>query len=158
MAKMYINLPTEVIKELESVYGNLDNILGEMTRAGATVALQEMINNCPNPIMRPYMKLTRTYRTPSDGGINTKAQVNGYIPFSDPNRKYFSRRGANGTMYHTTKGVPAAFLANLYEYGRSTSPFPKTPFVRKAFNQKDKIKKAMLQAQKTASGGLLDDE
>jgi hypothetical protein len=156
MARFTLNLPTKELEEFKKIYGDVDEIFGEMTRAGAEVALKEMLANCPNPELRKYGKLTRTYKTPSDGGINTKAYFSGYIPFSNPNRKYFSRKGGNGSTYSTTKGVPADFLAKIYEYGRSGLPFPKKPFVRKSFD-KGKIEKAMLEAQKKASGGLLDE-
>ena len=115
-----------------------------------------MRQNAPDTI-KTYVKVTRTYRTPSDDGINTKVIVKGYIPFSDPNRKGFTRAGGGGDSYTTDKGVPAEFLANLYEHGRSTAPWPKKPFMRKSFKKKE-IEEAMLKAQAKASGGLLDDE
>lgn len=155
MARFHLNLPKKEIEEFEKIYGKADEIFGEMTRAGAETALREMLANCPNPELRKYGKISKTYKTPTDGGINTKAYFSGYIPFSNPNRMYFSRRGGSGKVYRTTKGVPADFLAKLYEYGRSGNPFPKKPFVRKAFNSQ-KIEKAMLDAQKKASGGLLE--
>lgn len=157
MAKLIMQYPDDVMKDLRYMYENADEIFGGMTRAGAETALSAMIDGCPNEDLKRYARLTRTYKTPTDGGINTKAMFIGYIPFSDPKRQYFSRKGANGTTYRTSKGVPADFLANLYEYGRSTSPFPKHPFVRKAFNRK-KIEKAMLEAQKRLSRGILDDK
>ena len=132
MAKFKIELPTEVIKEIESVNENTTEIFGKMTQAGAEVVARNMRNNAPTTI-NGYVKLTKIYRTPSDGGINTKAYVKGYIPFSNPNRKGFSRKGGSGKVYVSTEGVPAEFLANLYEYGRSTAPFPKHPFLRKSF-------------------------
>lgn len=150
-----LELPTEIIKDIEKVYKNTDEMLGEMTRAGAEVVEANMREGAPD-VLKNYVKTTRTYRTPSDGGINTKVIVKGYIPFSDPNRKGFTRKGGGGDSYTTDKGVPAEFLANLYEHGRSTAPFPKKPFVRKAFKKKE-IEEAMLRAQAKASGGLLDE-
>lgn len=150
-----LELPTEIMKDIERVYRNTDEMLGEMTRAGAAVVEANMREGAPD-VLKDYVKVTRTYTTPSDGGINTKVIVKGYIPFSDPNREGFTRKGGGGDSYTTDKGVPAEFLANLYEHGRSTAPFPKKPFVRKAFKKKD-IEEAMLQAQIRASGGLLDE-
>lgn len=150
-----LELPTNVIKDIEKVYKNTDEMLGEMTRAGAAVVEANMRENAPDTI-KSYVKTTRTYRTPSDDGINTKIIVKGYIPFSDPNRKGFTRKGGGGDSYTTDKGVPAEFLANLYEHGRSTAPFPKKPFMRKSFKKKE-IEEAMLQAQSKSSGGLLDE-
>lgn len=155
MAKMVMTYPDSIIKDMEWMNKHSEEIFGGMTRAGAEVALGAMVDKCPNETLKHYAKLTKTYKTPSDGGINTKAMFVGYLPFSG-NRKYFSRKGGNGATYVTTKGVPADFLAKLYEYGRSTSPFPRQPFVRKAFNRQ-KIEKAMLKEQKRLSQGLLDD-
>jgi HK97 gp10 family phage protein len=156
MAKFKMELPTELIKEFETLEKKSEKIFGEMTKAGAEVVAKNVQSNAPNTI-KNYVKISKVYKTPSDGGINTKVYVSGYIPFSDPNRKYFSRtNGKSSTVYKSTEGVPADFLANLYEYGRSTAPFPKHPFLRKSFKKKE-IEDAMLQAQIRASGGLLDE-
>ena len=132
MAKMDVKLPDEVIEQFNEINNNADEILGGMTRAGAEVVWHNIKLYAPNEQIAKKFKLTKTYKTPSDGGINTKVYASGYIPFSDPNRQYFSRR-AKGTMYHTNKGVPVDFLCKLYEYGRKGAPFPKHPFLRPAF-------------------------
>ncbi len=156
MAKFKLELPDQVMKDIRRIYDNADEIFGEMTKAGAEAVAKNVENNAPS-LIKSHVKLTRIYKTPTDGGINTKVYINGYIPFSNPNRKSFSRRNrAGGKMYSTSEGVPADFLANIYEYGRSTSPFPKKPFFRKSFN-KAQIEMAMLRAQSKASGGLLDE-
>ena len=156
MAKFELELPTEVLRDFEKIHGNTKRIFGGMTKAGAEVVMNKVKATVPLSKMASHVKLTRTYKTPSDGGINTKVIINGYLPFSTPGRKTFSRRGGNGSMYHTSKGVPADFLAILYEYGRSNRPFPKKPFLRKAFS-KGPIETAMYKAQKELSGGLLDE-
>lgn len=155
MAKFNLELPSDLMKDLKKVYDDSDKIFGEMTRAGAEVVESNVQNNAPQ-VLKSHVKVSRTYHTPTDGGINTKVYISGYIPFSDPNRKYFSRKGGSGKTYKTSDGVPADFLAQIYEYGRSTSPFPKKPFLRKSF-KKDQIEQAMLEAQKKASGGILDE-
>lgn len=156
MARFNMQLPDDVMKDLKKISSNSEKMFGDMTRAGAEVALSEVRANAPASI-KAYAKLTKTYKTPSDGGINTKVFFSGYLPFSTPNRTSFVRRGrGGGKVYSTTKGVPADFLAILYEYGRSNAPFPKRPFFRRSFNQ-GRIEKAMLDAQKTASGGILDE-
>lgn len=142
MAIFDMELPTQLIKELESLERNTTQMMGEMTRAGAEVVLEKVKASVPLPEMANHVKLTKTYRTPSDDCINTKIYFSGYLPFSG-NRTTFSRRNRKGgKMYKTNLGVPVEFLANIYEYGRSTSPFPKKPFFRKAFN-KTEIEKAM---------------
>ena len=155
MARFELQLPTEIMRDFDKIHKNADHIFGEMTRAGAEVVESNMRNGAPD-VLKPYIKLTKTYKTPTDDGINTKSYISGYIPFSNKNRKSFSRSGGNGDTYSTSKGVPADFLAKVYEYGRSGLPFPKHPFVRKAF-KKGEIEQAMLKAQKIASGGLLDE-
>ena len=154
MARFELELPTDIIKTIDKIYDNSDEIFGEMTRAGAEVVKKNVESNAPD-LIRTYAKTTKTYKTPSDDGINTKVYLNGYIPFSSPNRSAFVRKGGNGKNYSTSKGVPVDFLAMLYEYGRSTAPFPKHPFLRKSF-KKAEIEKAMLDAQKKATGGTLE--
>lgn len=140
MAKFEMELPTEIIDQFNQVYDNLDDILGAMTKAGAEVALKNIKSNVPaafhgsNIMHNLYM--TRTYKTPSDDGVNTKVGFYGY---------FTNKRGEE---------VAAPLVANVFEYGSST--VQKRPFLRKSFN-KGQIEKAMLAAQKQASGGLLDE-
>lgn len=159
MAKFTLELPFAIIDDVEFLNKNAEKIFGDGTKAGAEVVMSEIRSRLPDPRFADKLKITRVYRTPSDDGINTKVYLSGYLPFSDPNRKYFARRGKQGgQVYKTTKGVPVEFLANLYEYGRSENPWPKKPFLRKAFGQKTKIEKAMKAEIKKASGGLIDDD
>ena len=156
MAKFTLELPFAIIDDIEFIDKNTERIFGEATRAGAEVVMNEIRSRIPNPKMLDKLKITRVYRTPSDGGINTKVYLSGYLPFSDPNRKYFARRGKRGgDVYRTTEGVPVEFLGNLYEYGRSGRPWKKKPFLRKSFAQKSKIENAMNEEIKKQSGGIL---
>lgn len=149
MAKMVTVLPDKEIKAFERMNIECDEFLGNITKAGAKVAAANMKSHVPVPAMASKVKTSKTYKTPSDGGINTQAYISGYIPFSDPSRKYFSRRGGNGTMYHTKEGVPADFLAKVFEYGRKSAPFPKKPFVRASFTNNN-VKSAMETEQNKA--------
>lgn len=142
MAKFNLELPTDVIKQFESINRKCDDVLSEMVIAGAEAAKKYMTSDCPD-ILKNHIAVSKVYITPSDQCINAKVYVRGYIPFSNPNRKYFFQHyGKAGQAFKTNLGVPAAFLAQMYEYGRSTSPFPKKPFMRKAFKMKD-IEEAM---------------
>lgn len=140
MAKFEMQLPTEIMKDFEKVYNNSDKIFGEMTKAGAEVVNSNIRANVPKAIrnskMMDCLKITKVYKTPSDDGINTKVGFYGYFVNEDG------------------KTVPAPLVANVFEYGRSNALFPKQPFMRKSFKKGD-IEKAMLKAQKQASGGLL---
>ena len=141
MAKFSMELPTEIMRDFQKVHDNTEKIFGEMTQAGAEVAKSEIEVHVPDAIknsdMMNCLHLTKTYKTPSDDGINTKVGFYGYFTNKDGKR------------------TPAPLVANVFEYGRSNSPFPKHPFLRKSFN-KSRIEKAMLEKQKEASGGLLE--
>ena len=148
-------LPDDVMKDLQTIHDNADEIFGEMTKAGAETAMHNVKANVPRSDLAGHVKLSRTYKTPSDGGINTKVYFSGYLPFKG-NRTTFVRKGRKGgKVYSSKKGVPAEFIAIIFEYGRSGLPFPKKPFFRKSFKQGE-IEQAMLQAQKKASGGILE--
>ena len=142
MAKFNLELPTEIMKDIQKIYNNADQIFGEMTRAGAEVVESNIRASVPKSIrnskMMNCLKVTKTYKTPSDDGINTKVGFFGYFQNEDG------------------KTVPAPLVANVFEYGRSNLPFPKQPFMRKSFKKKQ-IEDAMLKAQSKASGGLLDE-
>ena len=140
MAQFQMELPKDIIKDIEEIYGNTDKIFGGMTRAGADVTLETVKANVPSSwrgsnIMKT-IRLTRTYKTPSDDGINTKVIIDGY---------FINERGVK---------TPAPLVANVFEYG--STKFPKQPFFRKSF-KKSQIEKAMLEAQKKLSRGLLDE-
>ena len=139
MAQFKLELPNEVIKDIEKIYNNADEIFGEVTKAGAEVAESNIRANVPesfkNSNIMSCLRLTKSYKTPSDGGINTKVGFFGYF------------------MNHNNRLTPAPLVANVFEYGKSG--FTKKPFLRKSFN-KSQIEKAMLEAQKRASGGLLE--
>lgn len=141
MAKFKMEMPTEIMKQFKEIHDNSDEIFGEMTRAGAEVVEKNIIANVPQSIQKSEMmkclKVTKTYKTPSDDGINTKVGFFGYFKNEDG------------------KIVPAPLVANVFEYGRSNLPFQKHPFLRKSF-KKSEIEKAMLDAQKKASGGILE--
>lgn len=141
MARFEMQLPTEIMKDIQKIHDNADEIFGEMTKAGAEVVNKNIIANVPQSIrnskMMDCLKTTKVYKTPSDDGINTKVGFYGYFQNEDG------------------KTVPAPLVANVFEYGRSNSPFPKHPFMRKSFKKKE-ITDAMLKAQKKASGGLLE--
>jgi hypothetical protein len=142
MARFQLELPNDILKDIQTISQDSDEIFGEMTRAGAEVVEKNIRANIPKSIQNSKMmrclKITKTYKTPSDDGINTKVGFYGYFENEDG------------------KTVPAPLVANVFEYGRSTSAFPKQPFLRKSF-KKSEIEQAMLKAQKQASGGLLDE-
>lgn len=140
MARFTMELPKDIMEDFKKIYDNSDEIFGAMTEAGAEVVLQNIKANVPasfkdSKIMN-CLKVTKVYKTPSDDGINTKVGFYGYFE------------------NHKGETVPAPLVANVFEYG--STKFQKQPFLRKSF-RKAQIEKAMLKAQKEASGGLLDE-
>ena len=132
MAKFTGSLPTELIKQFETLEVNTEKMLGEMVETGAEVARQNIEAKMPRALREALgsdnIIVSRVYKTPSDDGINCQAMIVGY----------FTNR--NGER------IPAPLVANVFEYGRSNSPFPKQPFFRQSFN-KGEIEKAMLRVQ-----------
>lgn len=132
MARFNAELPNDLIKEFNKLEKDTTKMLGEMTRAGAEVVLQNIKSSVPaswysSNIMN-CLKITDTYETPSDDGINTKVAFYGY---------FINRNGER---------IPAPLVANVTEYGRSNSRYPKKPFLRRSF-KRAQIEKAMQAVQ-----------
>lgn len=132
MARFNAELPNDLIKELNRLEKDTTKMLGEMTRAGAEVVMQNIKSSVPaswysSNIMK-CLKITDTYETPSDDGVNTKVAFYGY---------FINRNGER---------IPAPLVANVTEYGRSNSRYPKKPFLRRSF-KKSQIEKAMQAVQ-----------
>lgn len=131
MARFEMELPTDLIDVFSTLEKNEEKMIKEMTRAGAKVVKKNIKANVPSSFhssnIMKCLKVTKSYETPSDDGINTKVAFYGY---------FVNKQGQT---------VPAPLVCNVFEYGRSN--FPKKPFLRKAFNGKE-IEKAMLEVQK----------
>ena len=132
MARFEGQLPTELIKQFETLELNTEKMLGEMVEEGAKIARENIEAKMPRAFREALgsdnIVISRVYKTPSDDGINCQAMIVGYFT------------NKNGEK------IPAPLVANVFEYGRSNSPFPKQPFFRQSFN-KSQIEKAMLRVQ-----------
>lgn len=121
MADFKFDLPDTFIKQLEALEENTEDMLKDMTKAGAELVYDGLKSNVPSSFhssnIMKCLKITKTFKTPSDGGINTRAGFYGY----------FINKEGNLT--------PAPLVCNLYEYGRSTSPYPKYKFLKKSLNK-----------------------
>jgi hypothetical protein len=131
MAKFELELPTELLSVFSTLEQNENKMLKEMTKAGAKVVLKNIKANVPSSFhgsnIMKCLKVTRSYETPSDDGVNTKVAFYGY---------FINEQG---------RRVPAPLVCNVFEYGRSD--FNKRPFLRKSFKESE-IEKAMLEVQK----------
>lgn len=142
MAKIIVDIDDSVLKDISYIDKQFDHIFGGMTKAGAEVVYKNVISALPESLrssgFSSHVKLSRVYKTPSDDGINTKAMITGYFINKDGRK------------------TPAPLVANMFEYGSSKKNYPKQPFFRKSF-KRSQIMKAMEEAQKNLSGGLLDE-
>ena len=132
MPSFKAELPNDLIRQFESLEKNTDKMLAEMTEAGAKVVLSNIKSSVPaswysSGIMK-CLKVTRSYKTPSDDGVNTKVAFYGYF------------------INRNKERIPAPLVANVTEYGRSNSPYPKKPFLRRSF-KKAQIEAAMIAVQ-----------
>lgn len=132
MARFSGGLPEDLIKLFKELEINTEKMIGEMTKAGAEVALDNIKAKMPKNLRagldEKNIRITRVYKTPSDDGINCQAMIDGY---------FTNKEG---------KKTPAPLVANLFEYGRSGNPYPKQPFFRASFNRKQ-IEVAMKKVQ-----------
>lgn len=135
MARFETELPTDLIKTFDELNVETQQMLEEMTQEGAKTVLANVKANVPasfhNSGIMNCLKITRPYYTPSDGGRNTKVAFYGYF------------MNHNGKKSYKT---PAPLVCNLFEYGRSNSPYPRHPFMRKSF-KKGQIEAAMMKVQ-----------
>ena len=142
MAKIVVDIDDSVLKDISYIDKQFDHIFGGMTQEGAKVVYKNVISSLPEALkssgFTKNVKLSRVYKTPSDDGINTKVMITGYFK---------NKEG---------KKTPAPLVANMFEYGSDKRKYPKHPFFRKSF-KKSQIMKAMEDAQKQLSGGLLDE-
>lgn len=131
MARYEMELPTELLSIFSTLEKTEKKMLQDMTKAGAKVVLKNIEHNVPSSFhgsnIMKCLKVTKSYETPSDDGINTKVAFYGY---------FVNKQG---------RKVPAPLVCNVFEYGRSN--FPKKPFLRRAFKNAE-IEKAMLEVQK----------
>jgi hypothetical protein len=132
LARFETELPNDLIKQFERLDKDTEKMLAEMTEAGARVAYENIKANVPkswlsSSIMR-CLKITRSYKTPSDDGINTKVALYGY---------FVNKNGER---------IPAPLVGNVTEYGKRNSKYQKHPFMRKSF-RKAEIEKAMQAVQ-----------
>lgn len=135
MARFEADLPTDLIKAFDELNVETQKMLEEMTQEGAKTVLANVKANVPtsfhNSGIMQCLKITRPYYTPSDGGRNTKVAFYGYF------------MNHNGKKSYKT---PAPLVCNLFEYGRSNSPYPRHPFMRRSF-KKGQIEAAMMKVQ-----------
>ncbi len=168
MAKMVVTLPDEVINDVKRIDSNYDRIFGGMTDAGADVMMSYIQKGAKwafgSAAAKPLkaLKKTKVYKTPSDGGINTKVAFYGYQGPKFTKDGRYVKVIIRGKYDYSSLGVPWPIITAA----RSSGTIYRTPggiekakaFMPQALAHKSEIKKAMLEKQKELSGGLLDAE
>ena len=129
MAGFNAELPSELIKSFQKLEADTEEMLSEMTKAGAEVVYKRVKSNMKSSFkstksLDKGLKITKSYRTPTDDGINTKVGFYGY----------------------NDEGVPIPLIALAREFGTSSGE-KKKPFFRKAFRQEAAITNAMIKVQ-----------
>jgi ElaB/YqjD/DUF883 family membrane-anchored ribosome-binding protein len=149
MAKFKAELPNDLMKEFKKLEQNTEEMMKEMTRAGAEEVYDRVVSNMKKAFKNPKeliakTKITKSYRTPSDDGINTKVAVYGYIKEGKKFTRKNSYKKSTGKSYESD-GVPAPLVVIQREYGNSRGE-KKIPIFRPAFN-KAKITTVMEKVQ-----------
>ena len=129
MAGFNAEIPAELIKSFQELENNTEEMLSEMTRAGAEIVYKQVKSNMKSSFkstdsLDKGLKITKSYRTPTDDGINTKVGFYGY----------------------NDKGIPIPLIAMAREFGTSRGE-KKEAFFRKAFRQESAITNAMIKVQ-----------
>lgn len=130
MARFKEELPNDLIKMFQELDQDSEKMIGEMTKAGAEKVYKNVLKNVPasfkNSNIMKCLKITKVYKTPSDGGINTQV---GFFDY------FINKRGVKRA---------APLVVNIFEHGTST--VKKHPFMRKSF-RKAEIESEMKKVQ-----------
>lgn len=135
MAKFKAELPNDLIKSFEKLGRDSQEMMGNMTKAGAQVVYRNIQSNMRKVFkttgaLEKGLKITRVYHT-SRNEIATKVGFYGYDK-SKITKKY-------------PNGVPIPLIALAREYGTSSGE-AKRPFFRQSFKKKE-IEAAMIKEQ-----------
>ena len=151
MARFEVELPNDIIKELTELENNTEKMMGEMTTAAAEVTYKKIVSNMSGSFtpqakrkLLKHLKITKTYKTPSDDGINNKVGFFGNIKTGKTYKRKNTYKKATGKTYESD-GIPVDFVVTQREFGNSRGE-QAIPFFRKSFNKRE-IEKAMLQVQ-----------
>lgn len=124
MAKFNGEIDTDTLKQLQSRDQDANKMMSEMVQAGAEVAIGNVQTNMGRSFSNTRhllagLRITRTYRTPSDDGINAKVGFWGTHP---------TKKDGAG------RPVALALIAMAREYGTVRGERA-VPFFRRSFNK-----------------------
>lgn len=136
MARFSAELPNDLIKVFEDLETNVEEMMANMTKAGAETVYKEATANMKKVFkdtkdLERGLKITKYWKN-ANGVIATKVAFYGYIPGSPKTKRH-------------PYGTPIPLVAMAREYGTSRGE-AKKPFFRRAFRKKN-IEAAMLTVQ-----------
>lgn len=137
MARFEDGFAYDLIKEFEELGANCTEMFSEMVKAGAGVVYENVFRNMGESFestasLDNALKMTKVYKTPSDGGTNVHIGFYGYKADSPKTDRH-------------PKGTPIPLIAMAREYGTSSGE-DKKPFFRKSFKTAE-IEQAMKRVQ-----------
>ena len=151
MARFNSELPNDLIKQFESLETSSEKMINEMVTEGAKVVEKNIRHNITGKFKNPseileYLRITKVYKTSSDGGTNRKIAFYGYktIKYSESFKITKQLKGGKKQTYEY-EGVPVPLIVAAREYGTSSGE-KKKPFIRKSF-KKSEIEAEMKKVQ-----------
>lgn len=142
MARFNSELPYDLIKQFADLETSSEKMMNEMVTAGAKVVEKNIRHNINGKFkdsskILEYLRVTRVYNTPSDGGINRKIAFYGYKPTkSGKNFKITKQLKGGKKQTYEYEGVPVPLIVAAREYGTSSGE-KKKPFLRKSFKKSE---------------------
>ena len=96
MAKFKVELPNDLIKQFEKLEINTPQMLEEMTRAGAKVVEDLVRAKMPKALYEALeerdVRLSKTYRTPSDDGAKAPQQASHHVHRQQATARLYAAR------------------------------------------------------------------
>ena len=150
MAKMIMQFPDELMKQFEDMSRSCDDMFGDMTQAGAKVVYNNILNKMGMVFehqgnLKDYLKITKSYKSKYDDGINTKVAFYGYYKEGQKNFNITKVLKGGKKQKYSYNGIPVPLIVMAREFGSSRGEASK-PFVLPSFNQAQ-IREAMLKKQ-----------
>lgn len=150
MARMVMQLPDDLIRQFEEMANCSEEMIGEMTQAGAKLVYNNIINKMnmvfDNPKgLQKHLQITKVYKSKYDDGTNTKVAFYGYYKEGERTFSITKTLKSGKKATYTYNGVPVPLIVMAREFGSSQGEAAK-PFVLPSFNQ-SQIRQAMLQKQ-----------
>ena len=151
MARFNSELPYDLIKQFADLETSSEKMIEEMVDKGAKVVEKNIRHNIIGKFENPseileYLRITKVYKTPSDGGINRKIAFYGYKSTKNGKSFKITKQLKNGKKQtYEYEGVPVPLIVAAREYGTSSGE-KKKPFIRKSF-RKSEIEAEMKKVQ-----------